>query len=372
MMDSDARLGSLRRKLAEEGVDALLVTDASDQHWVTGFDGVLDDDPGTVALVTEHSARLYADSRYVTAAAAAAEGTQWRVHKASRPAKEALEAFTGPPGGETIPGGSRIALQATLPWGVYTRLAEPLGERVVPERGWIGGLRMIKDEHEIERIARAQEITDRAFDHVLTVLATGLSEREVALEIEVFMRRNGSDGVAFAPIVASGPDSALPHAQPGGRILADGDLVVLDFGASVGGYCADMTRTVVIGTASDRQRAIYEAVREANAAGTEAVRAMAKGPDVHAAAVDVLEQHGLGDKFGHGLGHGVGLDIHEGPSLSPRSEDSLAPGMVVTVEPGVYEPGFGGVRIEDLVVVEEAGHRVLTCSPRELIEIRGR
>jgi Xaa-Pro aminopeptidase len=146
----------------------------------------------------------------------------------------------------------------------------------------------------------------------------------------------------------------------------------MDFGARVGGYCADMTRTVVLGNASERQRAMYEAVREANAAGTAAIRPLTSGVDAHAAAFEVLRRHGLAERFGHGLGHGVGLDVHEGPGLSPRSTDVLAAGMVVTVEPGVYEPGFGGVRIEDLVVVEETGRRVLTRSPRELIEIQGR
>jgi Xaa-Pro aminopeptidase len=238
--------------------------------------------------------------------------------------------------------------------------------------GWLRVLRMVKDARELERIERAQIVTDRAFEHILGLIEPGLSEREVALELEVTMRRAGSDGVAFAPIVASGPNSALPHAAPTGRLLAEGDFVKLDFGARVDGYCADMTRTVVLGDASQRQRDMHTAVLEANRAGRAAVRPGAVGADVHAAAAAVLDRRGMGELFGHGLGHGVGLDVHEGPRLGPGSEDVLAPGMVVTVEPGVYEPGFGGVRIEDLVAVDGGGHRVLTNSIRELIEIRGR
>lgn len=365
-MNAEARLGGLRRRLGEEDVVALLVSDASDQRWVTGFDGVFDDDPGTAVLVTEHAARVYADSRYVTAVRAAAAGTEWQIHETGAPAKDALDAAA------VDHASGAIALQESLPWGTYTRLAEPYGRRAVPERGWLRALRMVKDAAEIERIARAQEITDRAFTQVLELVRPGITERELALELEVIMRRDGSEGVAFPPIVASGPNSALPHAQPSDRVLAEGDFVKMDFGARVGGYCADMTRTVVLGTASDRQRAIYEAVAAANEAAAAAVRPFAEGPAVHAAAAEVLAAAGFGEYFGHGLGHGVGLDVHEGPGLSPRSTDTLASGMVVTVEPGVYVPGLGGVRIEDLVVVDDSGHRVLTSSTRQLMEIQGR
>lgn len=364
-MNADHRLGALRAKLAEEDVPALLVTAASDQVWVTGFDGVLDEHPGAACLVTQHAARVYADSRYSEALRAAAGGTEWAVHEATEPAGVALAAAAED-------GHALIALQPSLSWAEYTRFSDAFEGEVVPATRWVGALRMVKDDGEIGRIERAQALTDAAYDHIRGLLAPGLTELEVALELEVFMRRAGADGVAFPPIVASGPNSALPHAVPTARRLRDGDFVKLDFGARVGGYCADMTRTVTLGPASERQREIHAAVLAANEAGRAAVRPGMVGRDVHAAAAAVLEERGLGELFGHGLGHGVGLDVHEGPRLGPNSDDVLAAGMVVTVEPGVYEPGFGGVRIEDLVVVDGEGHRVVTSSPRELLEIRGR
>jgi Xaa-Pro aminopeptidase len=183
------------------------------------------------------------------------------------------------------------------------------------------------------------------------------------------MRRRGSEGVAFPPIVASGPNSALPHASPGPRTLGGGDFVVLDFGARVDGYCADMTRTVVIGKASDRQREIYNVVLAANATGAAAVRAGIPGREIDAAAREIVVAAGYGEDFGHGLGHGVGLEVHELPGVGPRSEDLVPLGSVITIEPGIYVPEYGGVRIEDLVVVEAEGSRVLTRSTKDLIEL---
>ncbi len=183
------------------------------------------------------------------------------------------------------------------------------------------------------------------------------------------MRLHGSEGVAFPPIVASGPKSALPHAHPGSRKIARGDFLKMDFGARVGGYCSDMTRTVAIGVASARQREIYETVLAANLAGIAAVRPGLAGREIDAVARAVIDAAGFAENFGHGLGHGVGLEVHELPGLGARSTAAVPLGSVVTIEPGVYVPGFGGVRIEDLVVVEAAGARVLTRSTKELIEL---
>ncbi len=364
-MNGYHRLGALRARMAAEGARAVLVTGASDQVWVTGFDGVFDEHPGTACLVTPHAARVFADSRYAEAVREAAYSSEWAVHEASDPAGAAVEAAAAD-------GDAPLGLQPELSWSEYTRLAAAFGAEVVPATGWVGTLRMVKDEMEMGRIEQAQQLTDRAFKHIIDFLEPGMTELEVALEIETHMRRDGADGIAFPAIVAGGPNSALPHAVAGTRRIETGDFVKLDFGARVAGYCADMTRTVTMGPASDRQREIHAAVLAANEAGRAAVRPEAVAKDVHAAAAAVLAERGLGEKFGHGLGHGVGLDVHEGPRLGPKSEDVLRLGMVVTVEPGVYEPGFGGVRIEDLVVVDGDGHRVLTQSTRELLEIRGR
>ncbi|MDY0088554.1 MAG: M24 family metallopeptidase, partial [Coriobacteriia bacterium] len=214
-----------------------------------------------------------------------------------------------------------------------------------------------------------QEITDRGFEHICGYLRPGVTEREIAIELESFMRREGSEGVAFPSIVASGPNSALPHAHATSRAIESGDFVTMDFGARAGGYCADMTRTLVLGTASSRQREVYEAVLAAQLAGIEAVQPDRAGKDIDAAARAVLIDAGLGEYFVHGLGHGVGLEVHELPGVGMFSEEPVRLGSVVTMEPGVYIESFGGVRIEDSVVVQDDGARVLPQSPKTLIEL---
>ncbi|MBW6468312.1 MAG: M24 family metallopeptidase, partial [Coriobacteriia bacterium] len=197
----------------------------------------------------------------------------------------------------------------------------------------------------------------------------GMTEAEVAVEIESFMRRNGSEGVAFPSIVASGPNSSRPHATVTGRRIEPGDPLTMDFGARIGGYCADMTRTVVVGRASDEFRRVYDAVLAANRAGASAVRGGVPGIDIDRVARDSLSDAGFGEFFGHGLGHGVGLDVHELPSVGPRGTRPVPAGAVVTVEPGVYLEGRFGVRIEDLIRVEDDGCSTLSSSPRDLIEM---
>jgi Xaa-Pro aminopeptidase len=206
-------------------------------------------------------------------------------------------------------------------------------------------------------------------EHALSVLRPGLREIDVALELEVFMRSNGSYGLAFEPIVASGPNSSKPHATVTERVIGSGDFLTIDIGARVDGYCADLTRTVVVGHASDEQRRVHAAVLAANEAGIAAVRRGISCADLHKVAADVLAGHGLGEAFGHGLGHGVGLVVHELPTVGPRSRDVLVPGNVITIEPGAYLPGFGGVRIEDLVAVKTGGYRLFSHAPKHLIEI---
>jgi Xaa-Pro aminopeptidase len=357
-------LAALRARLATEGVYAIALTYVPNVRYATGLPGVFDEEPAHVALVTAESATLFTDSRFATAATMAAAGGPWRVGCATdgvvAAACDALRSA----------GVTRLALESTMPHGRFLSFTERFGGEVVSADGWVETLRAVKDPEEIASIEAAQALTDRAFDHLLTdVLRAGISERHVALELEVFMRREGSEGVAFAPIVASGLNSALPHAVPCDRALASGDLVVLDFGARVDGYCADMTRTVVIGSASGEKREMYSAVLAANKAGIAAVSAGKPGREIDAAARAVIAEAGYGECFGHGLGHGVGLEVHEEPGLGTKSELPVPLGSVVTVEPGVYVPGVGGVRIEDLVVVGAAGARVLTRSAKDLLEV---
>jgi Xaa-Pro aminopeptidase len=225
----------------------------------------------------------------------------------------------------------------------------------------------VKEQAEVEKIARAAQITDQALANLLVRLKVGTTEFEAAAELEYQMRLLGADGASFPTIIASGPNSALPHAQPGQRRLQTGDLVVIDCGAKWHGYCADLTRTVLVGQEpTARQLEVYRLVQAAQRAGLAAVRGGADCREVDQAARSVIAAAGFGHAFGHGLGHGVGLEIHEQPRLSPRGEGKLAKGMTVTVEPGVYLPPCGGVRIEDLVLVEEQGAKLLSGSDREL------
>lgn len=341
----------------------MVVSDPINVAYLTGFMGVFDEEDAHAAVVTEDSLVLYTDGRYAEAAREAASCTEWKV---VTPARNMYATLCSDLVRDGI---GAIAIEESVPYGRFRFVSREFDGNVVAVDQWVEEIRQVKDADEIECIADAQRLTDQAFSHVLGLLKPGVSERDIALEIEVFMRRNGSDGVAFAPIVASGPNSSRPHAKVTDRVVEPGDFVKLDFGARVRGYCADMTRTVVVGAASERQREIYAAVLAANLAGIGAVSAGLPGSDIDAAARAVLIERGFGDLFTHGLGHGVGLEVHELPHVGPRGKKSVRAGSVMTVEPGVYEPGLGGVRIEDLVVVEETGPRVLTSSTKELIEV---
>lgn len=234
----------------------------------------------------------------------------------------------------------------------------------------IANLRLIKEPEEIEKIRAAVRLTENSFTELMKEIRVGVSERELALRLEFIMREKGAEKVSFDLIVAAGENSALPHYQPGTRRIKEGDLLLFDIGVQLNGYCSDMTRVLSIGKIPVQLREIYDLVLAANKAGIAAVRAGEKGVAIDAIARDLIAQAGHKEHFGHGLGHGVGLEVHEGPRLSPLSNDTLQAEMTVTVEPGVYLPGLGGVRIEDLVVVTEEGCEVLTSLPKDrLIEV---
>ena len=246
---------------------------------------------------------------------------------------------------------------------------------LVPLHRALDRMRQIKSEDEIRDIERAEQIGDGAFAKIIRKLAemrqerSFLTEQQVAAWLEFFMREQGAENTSFDTIAAGGIHSSMPHAIPTGRVLRDGDFLTMDFGCKVNGYCSDMTRTVMIGHADERQRHVYDIVLRAQTAALEAVRPGRKGCEVDAVARQIIADAGYGDNFGHGLGHSVGLMIHETPCFSPREESVLEPGMVITVEPGIYIEGAFGVRIEDLIVVTEDGFRNLTHSPKELIEL---
>ena len=250
----------------------------------------------------------------------------------------------------------------------HERLAGLLPDAVelVAADGLIEELRAIKDDGELARIRAAAALADTALEQVLAQGLAGRSERDVALELEIAIRRLGAEAVSFPPIVAAGPHGALPHAAPRDAEIPAGTLVVIDWGAQLDGYASDCTRTFATGELDPRDAAVYELVLEAQEAALAAVRPGPTGREVDAVARDIIVAAGHGEHFGHGLGHGVGLEVHEGPRLSSRGDTALAPGMVVTIEPGVYVPGAVGVRIEDLVAVTDDGCEVLNGLPKQL------
>ncbi len=227
--------------------------------------------------------------------------------------------------------------------------------------------RQIKSKEEIGFIKQAQAITDKAFTHILNYIKSGVTEREIALELEFFMRKQGSEGVAFDTIAVSGKNSSLPHGVPTDKSLENGDFLTMDFGAKLGGYCSDMTRTVAIGSVSEEQKMVYDTVLDAQISALKVLKAGKICKDIDKIARDIINKAGFEGAFGHGLGHSVGLEIHENPALNTRDETVLKSGMIMTVEPGIYLEDKFGVRIEDMVLITSKGIENLTVSPKELI-----
>ena len=230
-------------------------------------------------------------------------------------------------------------------------------------------LRRIKTPEEIRNIAAAAAIADKAFEEMLKILKVGMTEKEAAAQLEFLMKKFGAEGTSFDTIFASGIHSSMPHAVPTDKKIEEGDFVTMDFGCKVNGYCSDMTRTIVMGKASDKQKEVYNTVLQANERAMAQVRAGVAGKDIDAIARDYIKEAGYGEYFGHGLGHSVGLYIHENPRFSPSEEQIIEANDTETIEPGIYIPGWGGVRIEDLIVVKEDGYELLSHSPKQLIEL---
>lgn len=353
------RIEQLRALFDDAGIDGLLVTGATNRRYMTGFTGT-----AGMALITRDEALFMTDFRYVEQAKQQAPDYELvRYDDPYATLNERLQRYKG----------KRIGFESHhVTVDELERLKEAGGEAPpvewVPIKGLVEQLRGRKSEEELALIEKAVDIADAAFTYILDHMRPGVTEKEIAWKLEVFMREQGADALAFPPIVASGPNGALPHARPTDRPLAAGEFVTLDFGCVWQGYCSDMTRTVFIGEPTDEQRALYELVLKAQLAGVEAVKPGVVAKDVDAAARSVIAEAGYGEYFGHGLGHGIGMDVHEEiPRLSTRGAVVLEPGMVASVEPGVYLPERGGIRIEDLVVVTEGGCRILTKSTKELL-----
>lgn len=346
---------------APQPCDALVITNLANGRWLTGFSG-----SAMIVVLTSDDLLVITDGRYATQAPAELEaaGVDGRVVIANRGADQREAAA------EAVAGLGRIALEADhISWSRFRTFAGEwfAGAELLPATGVVEKLRRVKSSEEIARMSAAAAVADGALAETLPRLAERPTEGEIAAELDHLMRRGGASGSAFDTIVAAGPNSALPHARPGPRRIEPGDLVVIDFGAIVDGYRSDMTRTVCVGEPRPPGRRVYEVVREAQRVGTETVTAGVACADVDAACREIISEAGWGEAFMHGTGHGVGLDIHEAPSVSSRSSETLAAGEVVTVEPGIYLAGDGGVRIEDTVVVTDDGCVRLTRSPKTLV-----
>ena len=330
----------------------LLVTDLVNVQYLTGFSS------SNAALLVRPGGEttLYTDFRYAEAARSVADVELVMT-------KRALLVDVG----SRLEG--RVQFEANaVAYDGWQKLSEGSAE-LVASSGIVAELRAVKDDEEIAKIARAAKIADRAFEALTAETFVGRTEREVAWRLRELLHAHGSDALSFESIVGSGANGALPHGRPTDKLIEPRELVVVDWGCGFEGYYSDCTRTVSTGDISDRLREIYDVTLTAQVAACQGLRAGMTGVDGDALARDVIEAAGYGGEFGHGLGHGVGMEVHEAPTLSTASTATLAVGNVVTIEPGIYLPGEGGVRIEDLAVVREDGVELLTSFPKQLVEV---
>ena len=338
--------------MRQRGLDALLLTSPPDIRYLTGFHG-----EESWAFLTPRSVVIVSDLRFQEEL----EGVRGsRVVMRAGPIAEAAA--------DALPSAGVVGIQAEH-MSVATRagLARLIGaRRLRPTTGLVAGLRAIKDESEIAQIRKAVRVQERALLATLDLVEPGVREADIAAELEHRMKSLGAEGLAFDTIVAAGAHGSKPHYRPAGARVRAGKTLLIDWGAVVGGYCGDMTRTFALGRWPRALREIYEIVLEAHEAAIDAAGPGKKCAAVDAAARSIIERAGYGRQFGHGLGHGMGLEVHEAPRLSRTSTDVLEPGMVVTIEPGVYLPGLGGVRIEDDIVITERGRRRLSTLPKAI------
>lgn len=359
-MDVAGRIPRVRDRFAGAGIEALLVTRLPNVQYLTGFTG-----SAATVLLTATDALLVTDGRYKDQSAEqiAASGAPARVGVGTTQNKQS-EILR-----EAAVGIERLGLEAHgVSWAQQRAFGDWFPDaELVPTEHLVEDFRMVKDAGEVARVQAACAIADDALAEVLPSLRDQPTERDFALRLEFAMRERGASAVSFDPIVASGPNGAKPHARPSDRTIAPNQLVVIDFGCIVEGYCSDMTRTVSVGDPGPEARHVWDTVLLAQQAGRAAVAVGVECAAVDKACRDIIDDAGWGDAFVHGTGHGVGLEIHEDPRVAASAGGTLAPGHVVTVEPGVYLPGVGGVRIEDTVVVTADGPIALTEFPKDLV-----
>ncbi len=350
------RIERLKQKLGEGFGGAIVMNDFNRCYLSEMMSSA-----GTV-VITERSSTLIIDFRYIEAARARAKGVEVVLQD------ELFDQIRGILSRDEV---KSVMIEQEISVGQLSIVKSELMNYEISESPKLSGaiteLRAVKDDGEVARIARAQAITDDAFDYICGFIKPGQSEREIAAELEYFMRKKGADGLAFSTICVSGKKSSLPHGEPDENIVMAGDFVTMDYGALKDGYCSDMTRTVAVGKVSDEQKRVYETVLKAHLAATDAAKPGITGKELDAVARNIINEAGYEGCFGHGLGHSLGLEIHEEPRASSLSNAVLPEGTIMTIEPGVYLEGRFGVRIENMVVLKGDGCEVITKSPRELI-----
>lgn len=337
---------------------AIIISSPENRLYFTGFpssDGFL--------VVAKQEAVFFTDSRYIEAAKNAENG--FRAELLTRVSKEILQFLQEKNISRVLLERERLTVSEFESFKSILKPIKASSSKKLENK--INSLRGVKTKEEIKNIKKAQRIAEDAFNHILTFIKPGATEKEIALELDFYMLSHGAEAVSFETIAVAGKKTSMPHGVPDENVIKDGDFVTLDFGAVVNGYHSDMTRTVGVGNISPEQKKIYEIVLQAQLKSLEVLKCGVSCKDADSAARDVITNAGYGEYFGHGTGHGVGVEIHEGPSLSPRSESILKVNNIVTVEPGIYIPGKFGVRIEDMARITRSGCENLTKSPKELI-----
>lgn len=366
---SAQRIVRVREACQQQGIDDFIARDNMNIYWMTAFDDIFDPDRAHALLVTPEGATMHTDSRYSTNCLDRVQriGSSVAIDD-ERKSHAVFARDIVKKEGE----GRKLGIEDDITLAEYRKVVSELegsGIQLVETTGLVNGLRAVKDVRELARMKAAQKITDDAFSHIIEFIKPGMTELQVKIELEDFMVRHGSQGVAFESIVACGANGASPHGQAGNRIIEEGHSVVMDYGAKAFGYNADMTRTVFIGKPSDEMRAAYETIRRANETVEATIKAGVIGRDMHELAERILVEGGFGGKMGHGLGHGLGVDVHELPYLNATYDKPLEVGNVVTVEPGIYIAGKFGMRLEDFGVVTSEGYERFTQSTHEMVII---
>lgn len=352
------RVQRLREKMAEKDLEAILISHPVNRRYMTGFTG-----SAGVALLTEKEAFFITDFRYVSQVKE--QCPDWSLVKQEAGIFEEVANCCKKLGIQKL-----AFEQDHLTYAQVSRLKEQMDQiHLEPVSDLIEEIRLVKEPGELQIIKEAAKIADRAFEQILQEIRPGMKEKEVALRLEVIMREHGATSSSFDTIVASGWRSALPHGVASDKVIEKGELVTLDFGAYYQGYASDITRTIMMGKPNEKQKEIYQIVLEANKQAIFGVEPGKTGKEVDAIARNYIKDHGYGDYFGHSTGHGLGMEVHERPLVSSRGEKTLVPGMVITIEPGIYIPDLGGVRIEDDLIVTESGYENITTVSKELIII---